>query len=170
MTTGPYWEDYPLPCLYEKADALDYAFTVPLKTVVTQQPQLPPAYGETPPKQITLSRIATTPLTMLVRQPDNITLFVPPDSKTTRVVTVQERAYPGWWVTVDGQPAKLESVGGWIGVVLRAGTEPHIIYFEFRPPLVVLSLIITLMTALFCAAYLLNADQIIRRFRVSGHG
>jgi hypothetical protein len=68
---------------------------------------------------------------------------------------VQESAYPGWRVEVDGQAAHLESVGGQIGVVLPAGDQPVQIYFVYDPVQPVIGGLITLITAFGCVTYLL---------------
>jgi hypothetical protein len=73
------------------------------------------------------------------------------------VVGVQESAYPGWRVEVDGLPAKIESVGRNIGVVIPAGDKPVQVYFVYDPIQPVIGGLITLVTALVCTLYLLTS-------------
>ncbi len=133
------------PCLMVKPDALPYAFSVPLETL-----QIAPY-----PLPIQM----TTPITALRRETDHIGMIVNGDPVEPLVVAVQEIAWPGWNVTVDGAPAKLESVGQLIGVVIPQGTAPHRILFVYDPPLLKLGGLITLMTAAACAFYLLNGER-----------
>lgn len=136
-------------CLYRLEDALSYAYSIPLET-------LQAARGDT------LERRLTTPIQTFQRLPDRIRVFARAAEQQPTVVTVQERAYPGWGVRVDGQPAQLESVGGQIGVILPPGSTVHEIIFEYRPPLLFIGGGLTLLTWLGCVAYLLRWD---RRFR-----
>jgi hypothetical protein len=111
----------------------------------------------------------TTPITNFVQYPDQIGLAVDASPNESLVVTVQEVAYPGWMVEVDGEPARLESVGGLLGVVLPAGSGQHIVHFAYRPPLLFLGGVITLMTAVVCVGYLLRADLLVpERWRLRG--
>lgn len=142
----PWYNGY--HCVYELPDTLSYAFTVPLHTLEWLQ-------GEVAPER-------TTPLHAYNRLPDRIALWARA-GETRSVVVVQERAYPGWRVTVDGEDARLESVGGLIGVILPPDGEWHIVRFAYRPPLFYAGSAIALAAAAFCALYLLNADRPARR-------
>lgn len=141
-------------CMYRLPGALPYAFAIPLETVRT-------ATGSR------LDAGLTTPLPNVQRMPDRIRLYAPADPAREMVVTIQERAYPGWQVQVDGAFAQLESVGGQVGVVLPPGGDIHEITFAYRPPLFFIGGGITLFTALVCAGYLLRWDR-LRRNRVQG--
>jgi hypothetical protein len=158
--------DTGFPCLYRKPDTLAYAYTVPLRTLQAIKPQPPFPYGNNeilPPS-------ATTPVTAYLRQPDNILLAVAGDPSGTTVLTLQERAYPGWHVTIDGQPAKLQSVGGQLGILLPSQPGLHQIYFEYRPPLLITSAWITLIASLFAILYLLRAERFLPDiFRLNRH-
>jgi hypothetical protein len=147
-----------LPCLYRKANALSYAYTVPVNTIQTLQPVPPLDYGKPQPELITIPAQATTPITDYIRGLDFIALAAPGSGGEEWVLTLQERAYPGWQVEVDGQPARLESVGGQIGVILPLGTEPHTVYFAYRPPLLMIGGLITILAAIVSAGYLLRVD------------
>lgn len=134
-------------CLWQKADALPYAFTV-------QQPVLERFSG-------TLPVDVTTSVTNIVRYPDQIGLAVAASPFNPVVAVVQEVAYPGWIVEIDGKPANVESVGGFLGVVLPPGDGAHFVHFAYRPPLLYFGGAITLATAVFCIVYLLRLDRFI---------
>ncbi len=141
-------------CLYRLPDALPYAYSIPLETIGSVS-------GEA------LDARLTTPLTSVQRYPDRIRVYSAADSARALVVTLQERAYPGWQVEVDGRPAQLESVGGQVGVVLPPGDAIHAITFAYRPPLFFVGGGITLASALICAGYLLRWDKRFRTRRKS---
>jgi hypothetical protein len=77
------------------------------------------------------------------------------------VLVVQEVAYPGWEVEIDGRPATLESVGELLGVVLPdapADGRTITVEFFYRPRELVLGAVSTVLAALMIAMYLLRAD------------
>lgn len=139
--------DNKFPCLWQKPDVLSYAFSLPGPMFDGIGNQLPVS--------------STTPINSFERHTDRIALAVSGIDNAPLVVVVQELAWPGWRVTVDGLPTKLESIGQLIGVVLPPGTTPHYIVFQYVPPLFILGGIITLITALVCILYLLRADRFI---------
>lgn len=94
-------------------------------------------------------------------QMDTITLTVP-QPEAGEVVVVNETSYPGWRVTVNGQPAALESVGGLIGVRLNAGSDPAVIEFAYRPTVLYAASIVTLAGVIIAALYLLRAGRLRR--------
>ncbi len=63
--------------------------------------------------------------------------------------------YPGWRLRVDGQPAALQPLNGYLGAALQPGE--HTYEFEFRPPLHFIGLGISLVALLGCL-WLLGAD------------
>jgi len=66
-------------------------------------------------------------------------------------LVLSEINYPGWQVSVDGQPARLETAQGALrAVTLAAG--PHVVTFEFRPAAVYAGLALSLLglAALLC--------------------
>jgi hypothetical protein len=82
-----------------------------------------------------------------------------------RVLTVKETAYPGWQVLVDGVPAQLDILGGYIAVQLPPAPE-HIyrVEFAYRPPLVYAGGVVTIFSVVCLVLYLLRVDKIrIRR-------
>ncbi len=173
LPDSPIVEQSGKPCLYRKDDAISYAYTVPLGVVLTAEPGgdlvdeyfLLAEHKLLPPDAITLPPEKTTPVTDFVRQPDNIWLRAMGEPGRFTVATVQERAYPGWEVTVNGQPAKIESVGGQIGVVLPREGGEFIVHFAYRPPWLFRGAVVTLVTSALCAAWLLRLDRRLRRKR-----
>jgi hypothetical protein len=163
LADSPRLPEEDLPCLYRKPDALPYAYTVSLTTLEAVQPQGQPDYGEPPPPLGTLPPETVKPVTRFIRQPGAISLAVNGDPTGQTVLTVQERAFPGWGVTIDDVPGQLESVGGQVGVILPSDNQPHIVTFSYRPPLFILGALITLVTSVFCILYLLCADRFFRR-------
>ncbi len=138
-------------CLWQRvAPTLSYAYAIPLGVIQTLiASELDPAL--------------TTPVAIRDRAPDTVVLGVQADDQSPLVITAQERAYPGWLVRVDGEPAPLESVGGQIGVILPPDGQPHEVVLAYRPPLVYLGGLLTLLTWAFCILYLLGADRPLRR-------
>ncbi|GIL13970.1 MAG: hypothetical protein BroJett038_26900 [Chloroflexota bacterium] len=173
LPDSPIVEQSGKPCLYRKNNALSYVYTVPLSVVLTAEPGgdivdeffLLEEHKLLPPDAITLPPEKTTPVTDFVRQPDSIWLRAAVEPGRFMVVTAQERAYPGWEVTVNGQPAKLESVGGQIGVVLPREGGEFFVHFVYRPPWLFRGAAVTLLTSAFCAAWLLRLDRRLRRKR-----
>ncbi|MHB8751362.1 MAG: hypothetical protein ACYDBJ_19515 [Aggregatilineales bacterium] len=139
-------------CLWYKADALSYAYVIPESTLLTLDQNKQP---------LTVSNTVPIAGAALARTPDRIALTVNGLVDQPLVVTIQERAYPGWSVQVDGAPARLESVGGQMGVVLPSGDTQHTVYFYYHPPLLFVGAAITLLTWLLCLLYLLYADRFI---------
>lgn len=132
-------------CVWRNPDAISYAFTIPLSDLEAQFETLPPEL--------------TTPVLNIAQLPDQIGLSVAGLTTDSLVVTVQEVAYPGWIVEIDGEPAQLESVGRLIGVVVPPGRGQHFVYFAYRPPLVFIGAAITLITWVVCIVYLLRVDR-----------
>jgi len=148
LTSSPYLGENGYHCLYEKSDVFSYAFVVPEPIVRRHLQQTMPDM--------------TLPVTSFERRPDDIRLWVTPTGERT-VVVVQERAYPGWQVTVDGQRARLESVGGLIGVILVPDGRTHYVRFRYRPPLFIVGGVITLLTSVLSVGYLFAAERWLRR-------
>lgn len=145
-------------CLWRKADALPYAYTVPVDVIT--------ALGGEP-----LNTRHVAPVTALERRPDEIALIGQANARTSVVLTVQELAYPGWQVELDGRPAALEVFGGQIAVRLPQDSHTHTIYFAFRPPLFYLGAAITLVTCGICLLILLvprRAIGLLNFLRSSG--
>jgi hypothetical protein len=140
-----------LPCAWERRDALEYAYSVPYPLAATATQAFFPS--------------DVTEITALYRLPDRIALYANADPYEQTVVTIQERAYPGWRVSINGLPATLEVLGGQVGVLLPPGTQEYAILFEYRPPLFFLGGALTLGTWAFCILYLLRAERLVLRGR-----
>ena len=139
-------------CVWRKADAIPYAFTVSQPVLEWLDQTLPAA--------------VTTPITRMVNASDQIGLVVDGSATTPVVVVVQEVSYPGWTAQVDGQAATVESIGGLIGVVLPSGNTAHVVYFAYRPPLVLWGGVLSVITALVCIGCLLRVDRRLWRRRI----
>ncbi|HLA45500.1 MAG TPA: hypothetical protein VJZ27_18775, partial [Aggregatilineales bacterium] len=100
-------------------------------------------------------RDQTTPPDQLQREPDHIR-FITPTSDEERVAVAQELAYPGWRVRVDDENAKLESVGGLLGVILPPDSQPHDVEFVYRPVWLFRGAVISVLTLIFCMLYILH--------------
>ena len=108
-----------------------------------------------------LTRSEAMPLTTYTHNIDHVTVRLG-DYAPGFVVVLQEVAFPGWRVTVNGQPATLESVGGYIGVRLPDkpfGAPETIVEFAYEPPLLYASGAITFVFALIVSGYLLRVDR-----------
>lgn len=77
------------------------------------------------------------------------------------VLVISETAYPGWSVSINGKAARLESVGGRVGVIVPA--EPAVIVFHYSPPLLHFSALVAGAGALLYTAYLLRLDGWVSR-------
>jgi hypothetical protein len=128
-------------CLWRKADALPYAYTVSIDDMMQLNPDA------------VLDANLVSPVTALERRPDEIALIAPTNMALPLVLTVQEIAYPGWQVEVAGRPAALEVLGGQIAV------RVHAVYFAFRPPMLYLGAAITLVSCGICVLILLRSGR-----------
>ncbi|MCC6616957.1 MAG: hypothetical protein IT320_26030 [Anaerolineae bacterium] len=134
-------------CLYRYTRSLNYAFMI-------SQFEMDAAFGAT------LNPELTTPITDFERLPDRVRLHVTADPDEAMVVTIQETAYPGWQVTLNGEPAELESVGGQVGVVLPAGASSYEVLFQYRPPLFYMGGAVTMATWAIAIGYLLRVERL----------
>jgi len=73
--------------------------------------------------------------------------------ETQLVVLVSD--YPGWRLTVDGAPAELQPLNGYLGAALRPGEHTYV--FAFRPPLHALALAVSGLSLLVCLVLLAPA-------------
>ncbi len=91
------------------------------------------------------------------------------DYTPNALLIIDETAYPGWWVTVDGQPAIVESVGGRLAVALpdkNADGGTTQVIFGYRPLILYFGGLITVLTALFCMGFLLRLDERVQLSRL----
>ncbi|MBI1278750.1 MAG: hypothetical protein GC179_11540 [Anaerolineaceae bacterium] len=135
-------------CLYRRTESLPYAYTV---SKAWYESMKPPEDDDEP--DINLK--AFTPVDLVERRGDQIALVITAARTERTIVGLQESAYPGWRVEVDGKPAQIESVGGQIGVVLPVSDQPVQVYFVYDPIQPVIGGWITLISAVLCTLYLL---------------
>ncbi len=147
-----YSPEDPMPCVWYYPDAVSYAFSIPVDDL--QRAPFP------------LTGEMTTPVMLLRRAPDIITLEATPSADLPVAVVAQDIAYPGWVAKVNGEPAQLESVGELLGVILPPGEAPVLVEFEYTAPTLKIGGVITLFTAFLCVVYLLRLDTIPRRIRM----
>ncbi len=150
-SANPYSENQ--PCVYRRDGAFSYAFAVTRADLNAHTNLIPVSF--------------TVPITTFARDYDHVAVIAQARTDNDLVVTVQEVNYPGWTVTVDGNPATLESVGGQIGVILPRDGAEHRILFRFIPLNLYVGGIITLITSLLCVLYLLRFDRFLPKHWIS---
>jgi hypothetical protein len=138
-------------CLWYNPNALSFAYTVPLSFYE----HLDVYAGDK------LLAGDTLPVTTMARMPDDVALIVQAHSDEPLILTVQELAYPGWQVMLDGQSVPLEVAGGQIAALIPPDGKLHQVHFMFRPPLFYLGAWVTLATALVCVGYLLRGERLL---------
>jgi hypothetical protein len=141
-----------IPCLYRREGSFSYAYSVTRADLAAHPESLPVT--------------ATNPISTFIRDYDRIAVLAQAQADSDVVVTVQEVAYPGWSVQIDGQIANVKSVGGQIGVVLPRDNRQHVILFQYLPKRFFLGSMITLITALTCMLYLLRADRFLPKLKM----
>lgn len=142
--TGETWR-----CLWEKPNEPPYAFSARVDVVNDAGALLLPL----PPADVDA-------LVVLQRTSDIVTVLAEGYGGARGVAVLQEAAYPGWRVYVDGERAQLESVGGFVGVLLPLSTDTQVITFAYRPPLLYASAWVTIGAVVFCTLYLLRAERL----------
>jgi hypothetical protein len=127
---------------WEHPDALDYAFLVKRSSLD----------GDTPLKRFETQsvtyyhRIQSVLLTVDHYDPEDI-------------LVIQEVAYPGWQVTINGAPANVESISHYLGVVLPADGQPVTVEFVYRPTMLYAGAVISLVGLLFFVVFALRIDK-----------
>jgi hypothetical protein len=142
------------PCIWIKPDALPLAFSLPLAAM--------------PAASAGLTANDVRPASAFARTGEHIWMQVMPESAQEVVAITQDIAYPGWTVSIDGQPATVISAGRLLGVIVPPGSTPVQIAFSYTAPLLRLGGWITLATSVFCAGYVLQAERTVlwlRRWR-----
>lgn len=71
------------------------------------------------------------------------------DSGEQLIVLVSD--YPGWRLAIDGRPAEIAPVNGYLGAEMPAGEHTYV--FEFRPRQHTIGLALSLGTLLFCLGW-----------------
>jgi hypothetical protein len=83
-----------------------------------------------------------TALTPVVTGPNSLQISARGDGESTLVL--MSAYYPGWRVSVDGKPAPLRNVGGYLAADLRSGEHEYI--FSYRPTPFYVGLTISLIS------------------------
>jgi hypothetical protein len=88
------------------------------------------------------------------------------------LIGAQETAYPGWQVTVNGQPRQLESLYGYVGVrVYPKDGEGLQVVFSYQPRVLYAGAMITIVSAVATGIYLLRLEHwfspLLRRAGIS---
>jgi hypothetical protein len=150
-----------VPCAWQNPHTVSYVFTIPYSTLRDLNSR-PPTDDIRFPFDATL----TTAITHYDWLPGRITIPLSNPTDESLVLVVQDVAWPGWVVRVDGQPAQLESVGQLIGVVVPPHSAPTV-EFEFTTPLLQVGAIISGLTGLFALLYLLRAERWLKPLRTA---
>lgn len=145
------------PCAWRNENTLGYVFTIPYDQLRFLATSNPPEDVRLP-----LDPALTTKVSAFEWQPGRIrvTLNNPTDERV--VLVVQDVAWPGWVVRVDGQPAALESVGQLIGYIAPPNSA-QTVEFEFTAPLLRVGAIITALSVIVVLLYLFRADRLLPR-------
>lgn len=133
------------PCFYTTDSYYPYAFWVPVDWLHNQK----------------LTPEVAAPIITYKRNYDWVAVVADGSDKGALAVVIQELAFPGWTVQVNGAPANLEVVGGFIGVALPANTARYDILFQYRPASFFSGAALTLLSVLFCILYLLRAERLV---------
>lgn len=100
----------------------------------------------------------------VVRTYDTIGVYVHGNTISSKqVLVIQELAYPGWEVWVDGIAHPIQIMGKLNALELPQDSVYHEIIFLYRPPLLKIGGMITIVTALLSIGFLLRLDKKIRR-------
>ncbi|HIE37899.1 MAG TPA: hypothetical protein EYH30_09905 [Anaerolineales bacterium] len=128
-------------------DALPFAFTVPHHRLQEGHPSLQAATE-------VAGQAASRPT------PNEIEVAVT-DAGPGDLLVVLESWFPGWRVSVDGEPARLLKVDRFLGLYLTSGD--HVVTFRYDPPAFRAGLLITIGTVGALIAYVLSADRWLLR-------
>ncbi len=145
------FEDSPqindVPIAWYNPDIPPYAFWVPESRLIMDNGK-------------PLTRSETQPVTY-IHNIDSIDLIVS-DYPADAVLVVNETDYPGWTVTINGNPATVESISGRLGVVLpspRNPGEPTHVTFSYQPKSLRTGAGILFITCIIFAVYILRLDK-----------
>ncbi len=103
--------------IYELPESLPFAWSAPEETLTDATVDGELGAGE------------VTPYSPVVTGPNSMQVTASGNGDSTLVV--MSAYYPGWRVMVDGQPAPLRNVGGYLGADLGSGEHEYI--FSYRP-------------------------------------
>lgn len=137
-------DEYTGSVLDYQPEALPYAYAVSELTLLDQ--------GDTP-----LTRSMTQPVTYYHRIDQVEVEVIDPDPAT--VIVIQETAYPGWTVTINGDAQPLESVDRRLAVRVPTSVERASIVFSYQPTLLYLGSVITIVSGMLLALYALRLER-----------
>lgn len=139
--------------LYEKPDALPYAYVAPGELLTTT------------PDRLNISDII--PATVLSHEQDTISIQAEAPNDGAYYLIVQESHFPGWAATAGGEPIDtytaetyhdLKGSRGVIAIPMRPGSLTYTLRFE--PPGLALGGIITTLTVIAIGIYLIWGSKV----------
>lgn len=146
-------------CIYKNNDYdLPYAFTFnhtnlpPEPDMRLRNPDVTNDY---------LGMLTYQPVAEVVRNYDLVGVRVQSAENYEKVLVIQELAYPGWEIWLDGERYPNEIFAKLNAVKLPMDGAMHEVVFIYRPPVLYIGGIITILTSLFSIFYLLKADRFI---------
>lgn len=140
------------PTLWQNTRAFPYAFEIEQTLLIEKTTPL-------------TSNDVQLPITYS-HQIDSIHVTVAPHNAPS-VLVVQETCYPGWKVSINGQPAKVVSISGRLGVILpeKPATTSVEIVFTYEPPLLFIGAVITFVSILLFTLFALKLDRMFIKVR-----
>ncbi len=148
-------------CIYEnKNNSLPYAFVI-------QPDDAPSTYiSDLENPELTtefMNNLYVETVPDVMRLYDTIAIQVRSDESIEKVLTIQELAFPGWEVWIDGEQRDVEIFAKLNAVRLPTDGQRHEVVFLYRPRLVCWGGLITLFTAMLCIGFLLHIDHVFWR-------
>lgn len=139
--------------IYYLPESLPMAFTVGYDTLIKDNAD-------------ELHRSDVTPLTPFFSGTNTVEIIAQGKPGDELVLLVTK--YPGWKLTVDGKPAEVENVGGYLATRMQNGVHQY--RFEFRPVVFYIGLIISLLSlsiglGLIAADYQLNKRRLLETWQ-----
>jgi hypothetical protein len=113
----------------------------------------------------TLTRADVQPVRSFEHQFDRIVVTLE-QHRQGQVLVLQETAYPGWKVRINGRPVALESVAGWLGVILPSQPADQgvtQVVFSYEPDWLYVGSLITVISVVITAIYLLRLTRWLPR-------
>ena len=148
-------------CIYQNQDYyIPYAFTINLEDVddtseiVGRNPWFSQDY---------LGELKFGNVIGFNRLYDTVGVRVQSDTTTQQALVIQELAFPGWQVWIDGESQSPEIFAKLNAVMLPMDGEVHDVIFAYRPPLLMIGAVITILTSFLSVLYLLRVDRFWRK-------
>lgn len=136
--------------IYRLVESLPMAFKVSLKELKSSAPE-------------ELKRKNVIELTPLFINTDSIELIAEGGEQDILVVLVTK--YPGWRLRIDGKPAKIENVGGYLATPMRMGVHKY--RFDFKPLPFYFGALISLIS-LGIAFVIIRGDLVLVGKKIAG--